>query len=331
MKIDCYTDASAFLELKEDWTDLLSESTPRSIFLTPQWQGLWWRHFADGHGLRILTVRSTEGKLVGLCPLAEVEGSFEFLGGKDLCDHLDVLSVPGHEETVANGLMEAIAEDFAGTREVNLHFVPEDSRMIAPLQETAKTLGWGFSAEAEETSPSIPLPQTWDDYLVGLRGKDRHELRRKMRRAEAYGALRVRTASPAEFSDDLETFLKLHAQSAPEKSQFMDTRMQEFFRQVAEAMMSEGWLRLTLLELDGAPAAALLTFDYDQAFLVYNSGYDTALAAASPGIALFGYAIREAIQEGRRAFDFLRGNETYKYRLGGQDHSLYHVKFVLNH
>jgi CelD/BcsL family acetyltransferase involved in cellulose biosynthesis len=35
--------------------------------------------------------------------------------------------------------------------------------------------------------------------------------------------------------------------------------------------------------------------------------------------------IREAIEEGRRAFDFLRGSERYKYDLGGTDRLLYRI------
>ncbi|MFQ5912746.1 MAG: GNAT family N-acetyltransferase [Nitrospinota bacterium] len=325
MKVDSLTDASAFSELERDWRDLLAESPPRSIFLTPQWQNLWWRHFSGGRNLRIVTVRSAEGKLLGLCSLTEAQGRYEFLGGEDLCDHLDVLSVPGHEETVANELLAEAGENFPGVREVDLHFVPEDSRILSPLREAAMGMRWDVSIEAEETSPFIPLPETWEAYLAGLRGKDRHELRRKMRRTEGAGSLRVRTSSPAEFREDLETFLRLHALSAPEKLQFMDAPMQEFFREAGERILSEGWLRLTLLEVDGDQAAALLTFDYDGAVLAYNSGYDKRFSAVSPGFTLFTYAIRAAIQEGRRAFDFLRGNETYKYRLGGQDRPLYHV------
>lgn len=330
VKVHSHTEPSAFAELKAEWTDLLAESTPRSIFLTPQWQSLWWRNFSEGRGLRVLAVRSAEEKLLGLCSLVESDGTLEFLGGRDLCDHLDVLCAPGHEETVAGGLLGQIAEGLSGIREVDLHFVPGDSRMISPLKEAAEGSGWRVAIREEETSPFIPLPATWDDYLAGLGGKDRHELRRKMRRAETSGELRMRDSTPARLREDMETFLRLHALSAPEKSQFMDARMRDFFGQVGETLMAEGWLRLTILDLDGTPAAALLSFDYDDATLVYNSGYDPALSAASPGIALFGYSIRAAIQEGRRAFDFLRGNETYKYRLGGQDRPLYHVNLRPN-
>ena len=330
VKTDIYAHASAFVELKPEWMDLLAQSAPRSIFQTPQWQNLWWDNFSDGLNLRILTVRSEEGELLGLCSLAEAEGRFEFLGGKDLCDHLDVLARPGHEETVAGGIMETLADSLPGPVELDLHFIPEDSKTLSPLREAAKGMGWEVTLEAEETSPFILLPPTWEEYLETLRGKDRHELRRKMRRAEEFGVLRIRNSSPAELQEDMDVFLRLHAISAPEKSEFMDDRMREFFRQTGRTLAAEGWLRLTFLELDGTPAAALLCFDIDGALLVYNSGYDTGLSAASPGIALFGYAIREAIRDGRRTFDFLRGNETYKYRLGGRDRPLVHFNLRPN-
>jgi CelD/BcsL family acetyltransferase involved in cellulose biosynthesis len=325
VKVDLHTDASVFDDLEKEWTDLLAESTPRSFFLTPQWQRLWWKNFADGRNLRVWSVRSPEGRLVGLCSLTETTEGIEFVGGKDLCDHLDILSLPGHEETVATGLLGEISRGPSSGGSVDLHFIPESSRFLSPLKEKAEQMGWKATLEPEETSPFIPLPETWEEYLASLRGKDRHELRRKMRRAEEYGSLLLRTTSPEEIDDDLETFVRLHALSTPEKSDFMDQKMQDFFRQVGKAFMAEGWVRLFILELNEVPAAALLAFDYDDALLIYNSGYDPSLSAASPGIALFGYTIREAIREGRRAFDFLRGNESYKYRLGGKDLPLYHL------
>ena len=326
VKVDAYSDASVFDSLEAEWTDLLAKSTPRSFFLTPQWQRLWWDHFSDDRRIRIFAVRSGDDEMLGLCTLSYVDGRAEFLGGRDLCDHLDVLSLPGHEETVASGVLMEVREHIQELQELHLNFVPEDSRMIQPLQAVSKDLGWEISMEAEETSPYIPLPESWDEYLTSLRGKDRHELRRKMRRAEAHAPLTIRKSTKDTLEKDIETFIELHAMSTREKSDFMDQAMKEFFRRVAFTAMAEGWLQLSFLEFDGAPAAGLLCFDYDQTLLIYNSGYDASLSSANPGIALFGYTIRDAIEDGRRTVDFLRGNETYKFRLGGQDRLLYHVK-----
>jgi len=77
---------------------------------------------------------------------------------------------------------------------------------------------------------------------------------------------------------------------------------------------------LTFLTVNGKPAATYLNFDYDNRILVYNSGLvPQTYAHLSPGIVLLAFNIQRAIDLGRREFDFLRGNEEYKYRMGGID------------
>ncbi|MBM4431835.1 MAG: GNAT family N-acetyltransferase, partial [Chloroflexi bacterium] len=117
-----------------------------------------------------------------------------------------------------------------------------------------------------------------------------------------------------------DTFLRLHKLSDPEKEAFMDQAMEGFFRAVTGAALEKGWLRLSLLHFDGQPVASYLCFDYGQDRLVYNSGFDLSLyAELSPGIVLLGHLIGDAIQQGLRRFDFLQGNERYKYDLGATD------------
>jgi CelD/BcsL family acetyltransferase involved in cellulose biosynthesis len=100
----------------------------------------------------------------------------------------------------------------------------------------------------------------------------------------------------------------------------MDPKMQGFFFDVAEVLQARGWLQLAFVEMDGVKAATLLNFDYDDNILVYNSGYDPAqFRQLSPGIIVTARCIESAIALGRKRFDFLRGDEVYKYRFGAQD------------
>jgi CelD/BcsL family acetyltransferase involved in cellulose biosynthesis len=111
------------------------------------------------------------------------------------------------------------------------------------------------------------------------------------------------------------------AASHPAKAKFLeDPQNMAFFRAIAPITAACGWLQLTFLTVDGVPAAGYLNFDYNNRILVYNSGLlPEGYAHLSPGIVLLTYNIRYAIEHGRKAFDFLRGNEEYKYRMGGVD------------
>ncbi|MDL1883917.1 GNAT family N-acetyltransferase, partial [Anaerolineae bacterium CFX8] len=67
-------------------------------------------------------------------------------------------------------------------------------------------------------------------------------------------------------------------------------------------------------------AATYLNFVYNRHVLVYNSGLlPGEYGHLSPGIVLLAYNIRHAIENNAVVFDFLRGNEVYKYRMGAQD------------
>ena len=96
--------------------------------------------------------------------------------------------------------------------------------------------------------------------------------------------------------------------------------MQAFFFEAAGALQAQGWLQLAFVEMNGQKAAALLNFDYSDSILVYNSGYDPArFRHLSPGIIVTARSIELAVTLGRAHYDFLRGDEVYKYRFGAQD------------
>jgi CelD/BcsL family acetyltransferase involved in cellulose biosynthesis len=100
--------------------------------------------------------------------------------------------------------------------------------------------------------------------------------------------------------------------------------MISFFKAVVVELAQAGWLKLFFIEINGIKAAALLCFDYSNEFLVYNSGYDPEqFADLSPGNVLVSYSIQEAIRLGRRRYDFLRGDEVYKFRFGAEAEPVY--------
>ena len=118
----------------------------------------------------------------------------------------------------------------------------------------------------------------------------------------------------------MRSFVELHQLSTPDKDEFMDPTMQAFFFEVAKVLQAQGWLQLAFVQMNDQKAAALLNFDYHGSILVYNSGYDPdQFRQLSPGIVVTARCIEHAISLGRSEFDFLRGDEVYKYRFGAQD------------
>lgn len=307
------------------WSDLQARCANAVPFLGWPWQTLWWENFAEGRALKILCVSDSSGEPKGLLPLYEREaGLWQLVGGVDISDYLDVLAVRGSEEEVWSGLLHHRAGEPDAW---DLHCLPAASPTVSILPALAPAFGLHALARREERCPVLALPESWDDYLGRLSGKDRHELRRKLRRLERqWPDATVRShASPAGLEAAMTAFLALHRKSKAGKARFMDVRMERFFQRVAAALVARGALRLWFLERDGAAVASYLCLEFGRSVALYNSGFDSSHAALSPGIVLLSCVIRDAIERGFTRFDFLRGEEPYKYAFGAIPEEIFNV------
>lgn len=332
MHVEVHTSASAFQTLRAEWGHLLTQMPVAHVFYTPEWQATWWRHFGAQHHLSLFTIRSDDGQLQGLVPLMRSTGDgglpqMSLLGDLEVCDYLDVLAAPIHAQAVGQAVMDYLVAQGLDHLTVSLPNLSHRSATLDVWQHHLLNAGFKVEVEQIETCPTIDLPTDWDAYLALLRGKDRHELRRKWRRAEAAAHLEYRvTSDAAQLDADVETFVALHRMSqADAKQGFMTAEKEAFFRDMAQQLWSQGWLDLAFLYADGQPIATLCCFTYGTTYAAYNSGYHPGYSDLSAGIVLFADRIRAAIVRRFTAFDFMRGNESYKYRFGATDRPLYRL------
>ena len=87
-----------------------------------------------------------------------------------------------------------------------------------------------------------------------------------------------------------------------------------------------GGARLWFPDSGRAPIAAFLCLEYGGTVGLYNSGFDPTRARLAPGIVLLAHVIRDAIERGFAIFDFLRGEEPYKYAFGPAPTDLFNVR-----
>jgi CelD/BcsL family acetyltransferase involved in cellulose biosynthesis len=173
----------------------------------------------------------------------------------------------------------------------------------------------------------LDLSGDFEAYAAALPKKDRHELRRKLRNFEAAGAAGFESATtPEVVVTRMDMLFHLMRISRGDKDEFLTPTMEAFFRDIAATFAGLGMLRLSTTTLDGAPVAMTLSFEDASTTYLYNSGYDPAFGGLAVGLVSKAYAIREAIELGRHRFDFLRGDEEYKRRLGGVDREVVTVR-----
>jgi CelD/BcsL family acetyltransferase involved in cellulose biosynthesis len=333
--VDVETGPEAFSRLEQEWKTLLPRSGADTIFMTWDWQKTWWEWF--GQGLRLCVVTIRDGKeLVGLVPLyaeanATDQRTFRLAGGVELSDYLDlVVTADSREAQTYEVFWRWLTNDGGDSWSLlDLHNVPASSPSIRRLPALAEASGdFLVSLDMEEVCPVIALPSTWDEYLSSLSKKERHEIRRKLRKINREASFGHYYANdPASLHGDVQDFIALHRMSAGPKNVFMDEQKQGFFHALSEVALQNGWLRLAFLLVNGVKASAMLCFRYRDAFQVYNSGYNPELyPELSTGIVLLAYCVQDAIEDGLAFFDFLRGEEEYKYRFGAHRTEIYNLK-----
>ena len=92
-----------------------------------------------------------------------------------------------------------------------------------------------------------------------------------------------------------------------------------FHREAVPRLLDAGLLQLFALQIGGRTVGGYYGLLHRHRAFGYLSGYDPDWRFESPGAALLGHAIRQAVVHGCTEYHFLRGQETYKYAWGASD------------
>lgn len=261
----------------------------------------WWRHRPWGE---LVTVHSGGGALA----VVHERGVARLAGEADLTDYHSPLG-----ENPMEAAAEAVARLGRGTR------FAFDSLPIEAAEALANAFGSAgvvLEMRQHDAAMVLDLPPDPDAYLASLDGKQRHEVRRKHRRFTEMAGRPVLRRDPG----SLEGFAALHRSAAGDKGEFMTPDMEAFF---ADLVADAGAVIDVLHDGSGDPVGAAFGFEDADTYYLYNSAFDPTRGAVSPGIVLVTSLIEAAIISGRRRFDFLKGGEDYKSRLGARPRPLY--------
>ena len=288
------------------------------------------RHAVEARDVELhTTLRQSAG-----APLTPVPGDAKVLyfGASYHADYATLLAAPEHLAAAADAL--AAYCSVGGDPEHPQPWDAVDLRRLRTGDPAIEALaeafgrrevghGWTLNVEPEEVCPVATLQAgaTLDDFFATLGKKERHEIRRKVRRAEAAGPVEL-TAS-ADPIADLPAFIDLHQKRWGADGLFPDTeggeRSRTFFRRLFELFPADGPLRLAFLTVESRRIAACVSFETADSVLYYNAGVDPDARELSPGVVMIERLVRRALEQGATRLDFLRGNEPYKYEWGAVD------------
>ncbi len=319
--MDCIVTEETFDWFADFWKDHRSDLRWNTPFVLPPWLRVWLQNFAPQASPLFFTARQGEN-VIGIAPMLVTNRTASFIGSTDVCDYVDFIIAPGRESIFCTALLKKLKE--AGVTLLDMASVRPDSQVITFMTETARQHGCSVSCEKDDISLERDLPSSWEDYLQLLTSKHRHEIRRKLRRLEEAGSVNYHFIDSSEFVPGfMDIFLDLFSQSRDDKADFMTAGMEVFFRAMAMEMCGAGLFRGGILELDSVPVAAIITFDFNDIVYLYNSSLTEEHRALSVGVLSKVLCIRDSIERGKKRFDFLKGDEHYKYQLGGQEVQLY--------
>lgn len=264
----------------------------------------WYRHLAAEDELAVVSNEA------GTLPLLLRDGRLQFCGDAAVTDY----------HTPLGETLPAIAEASAA-------FSGRDFSFDSLPAEAATALGAALVAEGHqhevvdhEVAMVVDLSGGFDGWMSNLRKKDRHEIRRKQRVfTETLGAPRLDRADTTEAAA---LFAELHRGSGGAKGSFMAPEREAFFVD----LVRDAGATIELLRADPGVVAAGFGFATPDGYYLYNSAYDDHAADASPGITLLAVLIEQLIEDGVPRLDLLKGNERYKFRIGGRPRLLYRIE-----
>ncbi len=326
MDIRTYTDFDAFAATRHaDLRRLVSGSPRASVFQTWEWNAAWWRHHG-GRGRRFLALAFEEGGAAAGFALwwrDPLTAELRPLGDGD-ADYLDIVARPESEHPVALALLEWLAGD-GGRYRIDIRQARPGGMLAAHLPTCqGKVSGATVCVVLGETCPAADLPPTWDEYTGRFGKKRRANIGYYERNLRKHFREVVFSLADADtLPEATEAFFTLHQRRWNARwlpGAFANASARRFHFDMAQSLLAGGHLRLHTLTLDGRIEAALYCFHKGDTTYYYLGGFEPELARFSIGSVLTARAIRHAIeQDGAAVFDFLRGNESYKYTWGATD------------
>lgn len=303
--------------LLDRWVAREGDPMWNCLFMLPPWLFGWWESLG-GHGESLLVEIRGGNRMLGIAPLYSDGRTVRFMGGADVCDYQDVVLKRQTDERVFFRALLGFLKD-RGIGALDLRGLRVDSATLRGLPPAACDWEYECIVSQEDVSCEMALPATWEGYLADLPGKERHEIHRKLRRLEEKFSYRLEVLQDVrDVGAAMDEFLQLFRLSRPEKREFLTERRELFLRRVVQSLAERRMVRLCFLNLSGVRAAAALCFDYRGTRYLYNSGLHPDYRPWSAGLVCKILTLRQSILDGARIYDFLKGNEVYKHRLGAQ-------------
>ena len=316
-----------FKNLSERWNSLLVQTSSNNIFLTWEWLYTWTRHYLGNERLFIL-IACEGNNIVGIAPLYIRKTNYygvlkikqiEFLGTGEVCSsYLDFIVQEKKRKDFVQRVYGFLFKEGRSLWDVfNLAEIPVESSSIDALYEIAQEEGKVIEIVSHTCCPVIKLTSSVEDFLKGISGNERYNLKRKGKRLEGLGHVQYYRELNGDVQKDMNDFVKLHQMRWDQKGNggcFNSKRFLNFHEEASGVFSERGWAHLDFLVLDGEKVAGIYGYSYNGRFYFYLPALDPNIfPEVSPGILLLYHCIcheektrnQETNMAGKRPNSFL--------------------------
>lgn len=345
INVKVITEEADLCDLQNDWDELV-ESCNATIFQTFEWLSTWWKYFGGGKELYVITFNDHH-HVIGVFPFFkdsftfwgwELYSCLRFLGstvihpeGEELkgflpySDYLDVIIRPGYEHLVFTSFLDHLQKSGLDYDQLILDEVPEHSLIHDYLLPLLEKRGISYNVAEASGCASIQLEPCWEQYLMNLSKSSRYKVRKFLKKAH-HPEHKIFEIEQVQSTDKYLTAFKqlerLHQErwhAAGYPGTFAEKRFAKFLKEIVSLCLRKGWAELylaTSIKEENKYVAADLIFTFNHTFYLSQRAFDIHSKMSDHGVGnvLLLQEVKDAICRGYEALDFMRGEESYKFR-----------------
>ncbi|MFD7548354.1 GNAT family N-acetyltransferase [Streptomyces sp. NPDC059816] len=306
-------------------------STAGSIFQDSGFLLPWWRDTAmKNPSSEFLAATFMDGgEVIGFCAFELKDDALFFAGGQDVVDYMGPAVADGRETAVAEAVVRLVFDELQWER-AHLAGLPAGETLTQALTEAVRSRAPKVAVEMYDQAPRILSAP--EGYLGLLNSKRRGEVLRKRKRlVEEFGPVEVTTSTPDTWSSALEQLLDWKASAAPAMRDFV-TEYGDLVRNMVKELAPKNAAHVVELRTQDHAVASAIVLTHRRTKYLYNMSYDISAVNAShnglaPGVVLVSYLAEDTLAQGL-VFDFLKGAQGYKVRLGGVPEDIVALSFM---
>jgi CelD/BcsL family acetyltransferase involved in cellulose biosynthesis/Tfp pilus assembly protein PilF len=344
MRVEVIEDFAKLRDVRANWDSIYDADPEAHFFLSWPWIYRWFELIS--YPTLILAVRpdGESSDYVAFLPLwiktkeRKTGGLYHVihLGGNHFADYTGLVCRPDLEEQAIGALTEYLKT--MHWAQLHLQDIRVSERRLALLMKGFRKKDFDTEHTTSEVQdgidlyicPSAKLTNDFDSYLdTKLSANTRQKLRRLLRQLDSSKDLRITHADASTIERDIDILLRFWTDRWGRQKGDRLAGILENNRNMLRHVFDHGSLLLPILWQGDKPAGALGIFldNSKKMCLFFVGGRDATFKGPSSGLVLHAHSIRHVIQNGFTAYDFLRGNEAYKYSFGVDDHLIKTVVF----